>query len=382
MAARLQAQFNGGGDGRETVVTLPDFVRSVEEYTARELSVEEDRVAAFAGLVTATAASRAHEQSEQALLKHGHPLPYFETLLTWQHVLQYDSHGPRNHQMVRRPMFGEPFVPSWSWAAAGMKVQFLDRGSGRPSAAWFEFAPLGDIHVLGLPTEAMVRDLSRRFGVSSPDSIMALARLERMSEPTSTYPPTYMELDGPPAYRVEANAMPPQLDPSLRGQATSKLPQLHLVTVTFSAYLYFAESGSKRLILQQRATGAFASSIIENWSIPPAGKDSAARRRSFWKEVIRLNGKHSRGASPGRCKSIPVGYDESSGLGKFCVIAGLGHIYIMALAETDWALPSSSPTIPVMARLGLCRVSQVADQAALVDIMSEGGAKWQRICIV
>lgn len=138
VASRLQAKFNSAtGDSHHhdlNVVSLDDYVRAVEEHTARELTFEEDRVKVFAGFVVAGAgAGGTPTASERALLRHGHPLAYFETLITWQRVLQYDGEGLRETQRVRRPTLGRQFAPSWSWAAAGTKVRFLHRGGKESS---------------------------------------------------------------------------------------------------------------------------------------------------------------------------------------------------------------------------------------------------------
>ncbi|KAJ1324732.1 HET domain-containing protein [Microdochium nivale] len=374
VAARLQAQFNSSRSHKD-IVSLPDYMRAVEEYTARELSVEEDRVGAFAGLVAAAIGAAEHGIAEQALLRHGHPLPYFEPLLTWQHMLQYDAHGPKEQQNVRQPAFGKPFVPSWSWASAGMKVQFLDKSSQRRTT-WFDFTTIGETHILGIPTYNMIREMMQRLNMHGPQEIIDRRPwVSFISQPT-------------PSHTDNSNASH-SAEQSLE---STTLPQLHLVTVVFTAYLYYSTDQPRRLILQEREKSVgedntFASSIIEHWSIAPvsraSGSSSMGKRRSFW----RSRDKTVHATAP----LVPVGF-AARRLGEFCIVAGLGHFYIMALAEvlaqlpppyasTQGAVPGDSAPL-LASRLGLCRISQVADQGSLMDIMAAGGASWRHICIV
>ncbi|KXJ89913.1 hypothetical protein Micbo1qcDRAFT_177098 [Microdochium bolleyi] len=261
MASRLQARFNSSGTGYYAL-TLLEYIQAVEEYTARELSVEEDRIEAFAGLVAAAGGSKQHGVAEQALLKHGHQLPYFEALLTWQHLLQYDADGPKTEQIIRQPM----------------RVHFLDRGGSkcRP-VAWFGFSQLGDMHILGLPRPAMTSEMD----------------------------------------------------------------------------------SSGRLILQEfgNKEDGFSATIVEEWSISPTSS--------------------SMFSTPSRV--IPTLY-ESRKPGRFCIIAGLGYFYIMALKEVE--VPSSPSSPSSAKRAWVTGISKASDQASLQELMAAGGAVWTYVCIV
>ncbi|CAH0053846.1 unnamed protein product [Clonostachys solani] len=119
VAAEINAKIHSTLPDSGHALSARDFVRAVEEYTSRSLTVEEDRVIAFAGLITLSGGNPGSQFPERALLKHGHPPQFFETALTWQHEESFQKRQPRNRKL---------FVPSWSWASAGTKVYFLDNG--------------------------------------------------------------------------------------------------------------------------------------------------------------------------------------------------------------------------------------------------------------
>ncbi|KAI1739736.1 heterokaryon incompatibility protein-domain-containing protein [Xylaria scruposa] len=204
IAPELWANVNNTPADLGNMMSARQFVRAVEEYTSRNLTFEVDRVAAFAGLVTA-ATSPNDEISEQALLQHGHPLQFFETALTWQHEEGFQG----------RHTQGKCLVPSWSWASAGTKVQFLDNGDEGSRSNWFRFGMVNEFDVLGLPARNF---LSSKLNLSFPTELLN-------SRPWLQYTPS----KAPPGY-----APIPQV------QATSfnpgNLPQLHLVTVLFDGY--------------------------------------------------------------------------------------------------------------------------------------------------
>ncbi|VUC36390.1 unnamed protein product [Clonostachys rosea] len=142
VAAEINAKIYSSLPNSSHSLSARDFVRAVEEYTSRSLTVEEDRVIAFAGLITLSAGDKF---PERALLKHGHPPDFFETALTWQHDEDFEKRQPRN---------GKPFAPSWSWASAGTKVHFLDNGGENGRSSFFDFSCPEGYDVLALPTKS------------------------------------------------------------------------------------------------------------------------------------------------------------------------------------------------------------------------------------
>jgi len=318
--ARLQSQFSNIGS-HVHIVDLPDYVRAIEEYTARELTVEEDRVAAFAGLVVAASRCKDYNGAEKAILKHGHPLAHFETLLTWQNVLQYDEDGLRQQQTVRHPTSGKHFAPSWSWAAAGTKVQFLSKGAEHQRTPWFSYSTVGERHVLAQPTTTMTEEIFRLLGLSGAEYIQTRRPWE------------------------------------VTGLLEAEITQLHIVTVTFNARLYPTAQASGGLVLESINDARFQVSITEHWSIVLGSPTTTSASSIHW-------------SRPRQC----------------CIIAGLGHIYIMALQDVDPSLPefdtSPWPRPVIASRLGVCRISHFSGHGTLMDIMTAGHARWQHICIV
>ncbi|KAF3012572.1 hypothetical protein E8E14_003553 [Neopestalotiopsis sp. 37M] len=180
------------------------FVRAVEEYTSRDLTIEEDRVEAFAGLVTA-ATHLGDKNLEESLLKHGHPFGFFETALTWH---------PETDTPKRNPAHGKPFVPSWSWASAGSKVRFLDSGEEENKSNWFQYGSIENQDILGLPSSETL--LSTRLGLDFPTQLIASRPwLEQVSSGSL---PSYLEAIAAPAIAT----------PAVISSRSSVLPTLHL----------------------------------------------------------------------------------------------------------------------------------------------------------
>ncbi|KAK8028475.1 heterokaryon incompatibility protein-domain-containing protein [Apiospora marii] len=187
IAAELYAKLHSSLPAGLTynLITAREFVRATEEYTGRRLTFETDRVAAFAGLIAA-ATSPADNVPERAFLKHGHPLRFFETALTWQYEhdvwqhhqeslpsdqesLMSDQESLPSDQDSTQPdqeschIEQKPYeenawvanadVPSWSWASAGAKVHFLDNGDEDDRCDLFRFQLLDRFDVLGLPRD-------------------------------------------------------------------------------------------------------------------------------------------------------------------------------------------------------------------------------------
>ncbi|ETS80190.1 hypothetical protein PFICI_07719 [Pestalotiopsis fici W106-1] len=233
IAGELNVAMQKRRNSSTKLITTRQFVRAVEEYTSRNLTFEEDRVEAFAGLITAST-DQIGGISEASLLKHGHPLSFFETALTWH---------PESDSPVRLPTHRKPFVPSWSWASAGSKVHFLDNGEEDNKSNWFRYDGIGNLDVVGLPSRDI---LSRELGLYFPTELInSQPWLEKMPKNSPA------ELD--------ATVTPDVV--SIRSQ---KLPTLHLVSIVFEAMFVKASEGLHSLQLVHdpgvRVTGHWATS--------------------------------------------------------------------------------------------------------------------------
>lgn len=202
------------------LITARQFVRAVEEYTSRSLTFEEDRVEAFAGLIMASTDEN-DRISEASLFKHGHPLSFFETAMTWH---------PKSDSSTRLPANGRLFAPSWSWASAGSKVHFLDNGEEKFRANYFEYSAEGELDIVGVPSQTKLSDYLR---LAFPSELID-------SRPWLENVP----IDPSPS---DLKATTPSDVASPRSQM---LPTLHLITIVFEAMLEKASEGvySMRLI--------------------------------------------------------------------------------------------------------------------------------------
>lgn len=226
----LHAKFNGTNGAAEAVLTAREFVQAVEEYTCRDLTFEEDRIKAFAGLVVAPSRSL-NPVSEEPLLLHGHPLQYFETALTWH---------PQEGWPARTSASGRPVAPSWGWASAGTKVDFFDDGEEHTRSCWFKYSMVDGKDILGIPVEEdipIVSDLGLK-GFAQTVQEAAEARI------------------APPSYE--------QNQTGYVAEVGSRLPFLHLVTVIFEATLEPINEGQHCLSANGNDDDT---TIVGRWSI-------------------------------------------------------------------------------------------------------------------
>ncbi|KAI1116223.1 heterokaryon incompatibility protein-domain-containing protein [Nemania sp. NC0429] len=154
-AGRLQARFHGAVAREEELLPEREFLRAVTEYSKRNLTVEADRVSAFAGIILAAMPS-VDSDSEHAILKHGHPLRLFEALLTWT-----DTHPDYElYTTLYAPITMNPYVPSWSWASTSGRLSFPIMSTKVSSGqhCWFQFSQLRNHDILGLPTKHNAMD--------------------------------------------------------------------------------------------------------------------------------------------------------------------------------------------------------------------------------
>ncbi|KAK4892428.1 hypothetical protein LTR27_009084 [Elasticomyces elasticus] len=188
----IHAKLHRKIDADVLLLDTRDFVRAVEQYTTRALSVEEDRIKAFAGVIMSTGVKRSDPPMSISVLQHGHPLVCFETALIWQH--------DRDNNEPHQTSFSDGFAPSWSWASAGTKVRFQNDVLIGKQNNWFAYESLDNGDIVGSPTSDVW--ISGRFRLG----------------PTS-------------------RLMPPTLPhPELQNTAP-RLPRLRLLTVVFTAIL-------------------------------------------------------------------------------------------------------------------------------------------------
>lgn len=206
----LHAKLNQDHVTEVPCLNVKEFTRAINYYTARDLTFEEDRVAAFAGLLTNTL-EEADPLQEQALIVHGNPLQYLETALTWQ-----QEPGAILRPSIRSAPFASPwtFAPSWSWASAGSQVYFLDDGKNR----LFEFSALNDTDIFGMPKEYLLPGFLRAAAGPLPGKWRGAVKLP---------PKCLLDIREP-----------------------GDLPQLNLVTIVFGAMLEPNEDGSYTLNLR------------------------------------------------------------------------------------------------------------------------------------
>ncbi|KAI1133044.1 heterokaryon incompatibility protein-domain-containing protein [Nemania abortiva] len=334
------------------VLEVETFIGALEEYTARNLTVEEDRVAAFAGVVIAALTNPMDEVSERALLRHGHPLRFFEILLTWQHFIS---------ERKTSTMLSKPFAPSWSWASSPMRANFhrvRNRLLLERDVFWFQYSFLRNHDVLGLPTEYNLT--SHMIGLRLPDGLI-------MDQP-------WMKsvLDNlPPSHEAR-----PSTSSSINDSLP--LPKLHIITVVFDArFVHWTEPrrnpGEKHVLIPVGSTETGddvyyklpGNSLLtmEEWSIHPE-----------------LQSRYS----PDEISSRPLPFET------FAIITGRGYymerggsqkpdelyydLYIMLLDRT-----AQDNTYT---RVGMTRLDAVKEGSYFVEVIKKGTPRWRHICII
>ncbi|KAJ3578600.1 hypothetical protein NPX13_g1964 [Xylaria arbuscula] len=195
------------------LLDMETFMNTLEEYSQRALTYRSDKIAAFAGVILASVDGPMDEVSEQALLKHGHPLRFFEILLTWEH-------GTLGQWA---PIPTKPFAPTWSWASASNNVTFYPVRNRLVSdpVPWFQYSLLLNNDILALPTDN--NSIAKLTGSQLPNNLIANQPwMGTLSDELSVgYEPKSVGVC--PAY----NPLP--------------LPELHMVTFLFDARLIYRE---------------------------------------------------------------------------------------------------------------------------------------------
>ncbi|KAK4914305.1 hypothetical protein LTR49_017443 [Elasticomyces elasticus] len=323
IASVLQAKFHSDVYVQNRAIDARDFVLAVEHYTSRELTFEEDRITAFAGVITVQRSPIDH-MADRSLLLHGHPLDFFETALTW--------HREDDDAVLRTPRNSKPFAPSWSWASAGAKINFLDDGRDHSRNRWFRYTILNGHDVIGLPAGT---DMANNLKMPYPADLLA-------SQPWNLAIP-------PPPYVAS-------MRPSLR-ILSPQLPRLHLLTVIFNAQLQSTRGGQLRM----SAEGDDNISFDGGWSLKPG----FPRKHDEHATMLRNNTDEQSRAGLRTGDSTPQ---------KLAVVGGYNSVYIMLLAPTREE--------NVFSRLGLTRLSLLYLERHLGIILRRGHAAWRYIQLV
>ncbi|KAI0448169.1 heterokaryon incompatibility protein-domain-containing protein [Xylaria telfairii] len=323
------------------------FIHALEAYSKRSLSFEEDRVAAFGGVILAAATGPMVEISERELLRHGHPLHLFEILLAWEHGYSGTSSA--------RPIPDKPFAPSWSWASSPVSITFSEfphnRLIHRLDHPWFRYTLLHNHDILGLPTNNnLLTDMPYIVGQTLPDGLIA----DQLSNKLPL---------GHEARQIH-NLLP--------------LPSIHMVTLVFDARFVCCEEkailGPEFVLVPldstetseevRSRTGSKHMSNIKPWSLHP---DIASRYVS--EPVI------SR-PRPFETFALITGYDYpvSAGYGCHGPTEIVFSLFIMLL--------DSSGENSTYKRAGMACISGVSIGSDTTEVIKRGRPRWQYIRII
>ncbi|KAI1167858.1 heterokaryon incompatibility protein-domain-containing protein [Nemania serpens] len=329
------------------VLDIEAFTVAVSEYTTRDLTIEEDRVAAFAGVVIAAVPNRMDEASERALLRHGHPLRFFEILLTWEHS------GPGRQTS---PIPNKPFAPSWSWASSPMRTGFAlvrNRLIMDQSNFWFQYSFLQNHDILGLPTKNnLIGDLIR---IKLPDELIT---------------------DRPWMKSLSTDVLLPgnEARPSTSSHIydTPLLPKFHLVTLVFDARFVQQEDEDKHVLVSLEST-----ETENEISRRPGMRFFDLGEWSIHPELLSRYSAEGIGSRPqpfetfavitGRMYYTPTRNNPSPGELYY-------DLYIMLLESTGQK--------DTYTRVGMDRRCGVQESHYLVDVIKKGRPRWQYIRII
>ncbi|KAK4932148.1 hypothetical protein LTR49_001445 [Elasticomyces elasticus] len=333
IASLLHAKLHSSSGAPARTIDARDFILAVEHYTSRDLTFEEDRINAFAGIVTSTSISN-DPMDDIALLSHGHPLAFFETTLTW--------HRDDDSVDLRRASHGREFAPSWSWASAGARVHFLDDGRDHSRNNWFFYESLRGSDILGIPAKdglASVPELDLRY----PQDIVQNRPWESSADVIL------------PGYNENPDPSP--------GTAPRAMPRLHLLTVVFTANLRLRHPGQLSMTSIHNTGAAWSSGggqeFLGAWSL--SFRLPTQPNKLFTNPAALLH------ENAGMRLSSPQDPTPQS----FAIVGGNNNMYIMLLA------PHAEPG--VFSRLGLLRVSLLTFPRVLRSIFRRGDHEWKYI---
>ncbi|KAI1369109.1 heterokaryon incompatibility protein-domain-containing protein [Xylaria arbuscula] len=319
------------------------FIDVIAKYSGRALTYESDRIAAFAGVILASIDGSMDDSSEQALLKHGHPLRFFEVLLTWEHwegVLEWS------------PLPKIAFAPTWSWASASKQVRFSsirNRLVSDPNP-WFRYTSLLENDILALPTGN--NSIAGLTGLQLPgDLITDQSWKRRLSNQLSLCNEAKLGTN-PLAYN------------------SVEVPKLHIITFMFDARLVCPKKTScitpEQVMVPKDSTYVDSADLrwkdefyymSSNWSVHPE------LEHHYYPKEINQN------APPP---------------GTFAIITGRTYrykpdttlyysLFIMLLGRTEQR--------NTYTRAGICRIDNVK-AGSFRDLVATGEPRWEYIRIV
>ncbi|KAI0402902.1 heterokaryon incompatibility protein-domain-containing protein [Xylaria palmicola] len=339
-------------------IELNYFLSALKEYTGRQLKFERDRVAAFAGVVIAAAASAMDEASERELVKHGHPLRFFEVLLTWQYLNEYNS----GEEFGKALQLLNEFVPSWSWASSPEQIAFetiRNRLILDWDFPWFNYTVLQNHDILGLPTG--YNSTSHMTGLAMPAELITDAPWMK-SLPVGS--PLVPEAGPSTGSRV--------LDPP-------SLTNIHIVTLVFDARFVHWKSGFKLYFykhnyilvplestetseeVRQRTHLDFER--FDHWSLPRHLEsrfrpDGVGSRPQPFETFAMITGRQYHLQFRGSQEPPEVCYD----------------LYVMLLNPTEQH--------GTYRRMGTTRLVAVKEESYFVDVIKKGRPRWEYIRLV
>ncbi|TRX90359.1 hypothetical protein FHL15_008724 [Xylaria flabelliformis] len=359
----LHRSLQSKPDNMLEVLNAEQFIHAVEEYTDRSLTVEEDRVPAFAGVVMGAVT---RPMDEVGLLRHGHPLRFFEILLTWQYKNNL-FHPRRGDRLNAKPIIipDKPFAPSWSWASSPVQVGFypLNYLLYHPDVPWFQYTLLDNHDILALPTKHNVIPSPFLIGLELPAELITSQPWMECISVSDNLP-----LD----YEAGSSTNSPIYD-------SLPLPILHMVTLVFDARFVYWEgppsiNGYRQELffmvpLDSKETGeevmertGYGILMLDKWSLSPEIKlryhpDAIAARPQPFETFAIITGRVY--GSP------PRGNEEPR---KLCF-----DLYIMLLGAAGQD--------STYRRVGSTRL-KTEEGSEHIELIKNGRSRWQHIRIV
>ncbi|KAI0971760.1 heterokaryon incompatibility protein-domain-containing protein [Xylaria arbuscula] len=320
------------------VLDVVTFLDAIEEYSLRNLTFGSDRVAAVAGVILAALRSPMDEVSEQTLLRHGHPLRFFEILLTWQLITLREQTSP---------LTDRSFMPSWSWASSPQAVSF-SRIRNRLLAdprCWFSYSLLLDNDILALPTNDNL--IAQLVGIQLPVGLIT-------DQPWIKSPLDGIHL----GYEASSSTDSPTLHSPM-------LPTLHMITLVFDAR--FVTRGKYDHILL--SIGSTETSDGYQWqkgcSYAPLG----------WSIHPELKPRYSSDVG-----SRPQPFET------FAILTGRMYSYTSIPDEIFYdlyiLLLDTAGQHNTYRRVGMARVDDVTPGSHFADIIRKGNPRWEYIRII
>lgn len=135
------------------------YSKIIEVFTLRDLTYEEDRLEALAGIL-----SQADAQGGEMTLKTGLPMIHFGQALIWDTASRNDikNRWPNSRASVN-------IAPSWSWGSAGRPVSYSGYTGPSPEAMeplfMYKTSEVRN-NIIGVPLQASLRRIWEESGIS------------------------------------------------------------------------------------------------------------------------------------------------------------------------------------------------------------------------